>query len=74
MNYCRGICVRYKPVCQTPSEGRYVNGQKRCQHCEVYIKWDGLYCPCCDNRLRTKPRNKKYKEIFKKKVLLNGTS
>ncbi|MEW5841150.1 MAG: hypothetical protein AB1753_09120, partial [Thermoproteota archaeon] len=35
--------------------------QKRCQICEIFIKWDGLWCPCCGYRLRTKPRNLKYK-------------
>jgi hypothetical protein len=25
------------------------------------MKWDGLWCPCCGYRLRTKPRNLKYK-------------
>ncbi|MGB6532199.1 MAG: hypothetical protein WBF33_29185, partial [Candidatus Nitrosopolaris sp.] len=46
-----------KPV----SLGRYATGQKRCQVCEVFLEWDGLFCPCCGNRLRTKPRNMKYK-------------
>ncbi|HEX6252642.1 MAG TPA: hypothetical protein VFZ55_00340, partial [Nitrososphaera sp.] len=41
--------------------GRYASGQKRCQICEIFIKWDGLWCPCCGYRLRTKPRNLKYK-------------
>ena len=42
-------------------QGRYEIGQKRCQICEIFIKWDGLWCPCCGYRLRTKPRNLKYK-------------
>ena len=46
-----------KPV----GSGRYASGQKRCQICEIFIKWDGLWCPCCGYRLRTKPRNLKYK-------------
>ncbi|MDQ3851427.1 MAG: hypothetical protein M3299_01175 [Thermoproteota archaeon] len=25
--------------------------------CELFIKWDGLWCPCCGCRLRTKPKN-----------------
>ena len=57
---CKGLCGRYraqKPV----GVGRYANGQKRCQICEIFIKWDGLWCPCCGYRLRTKPRNLKYK-------------
>jgi hypothetical protein len=57
---CKGICIRHKA--QKPvGTGRYASGQKRCQICEIFIKWDGLWCPCCGYRLRTKPRNLKYK-------------
>jgi len=57
---CKGICIRHKA--QKPvGSGRYSMGQKRCQICELFIKWDGLWCPCCGYRLRTKPRNLKYK-------------
>jgi hypothetical protein len=57
---CKGICLRHKA--QKPiGAGRYALGQKRCQICEIFIKWDGLWCPCCGYRLRTKPRNLKYK-------------
>jgi len=57
---CKGICVRHKA--QKPiGFGRYASGQKRCQICEIFINWEGLWCPCCGYRLRTKPRNLKYK-------------
>ena len=59
---CKGICTRYKA--QKPvGTGRYASGQKRCQICEIFIKWEGLWCPCCGYRLRTKPRNLKYKDV-----------
>jgi hypothetical protein len=57
---CKGICIRHKarkPV----GSGRYAVGQKRCQICELFIEWPGLWCPCCGYRLRSKPRNLKYK-------------
>jgi hypothetical protein len=57
---CKGICIRHK-VQKPVSSGRYASGQKRCQICEMFIKWDGLWCPCCGYRLRTRPRNLKYK-------------
>ena len=61
---CKGICIRHKA--QKPvGYGRYASGQKRCQICEIFIKWDGLWCPCCGYRLRTKPRNLKYNERCK---------
>ena len=63
---CKGICVRHKA--QKPvGSGRYASGQKRCQICEIFMKWDGLWCPCCGYRLRTKPRNLKYKAKFRTK-------
>ena len=57
---CKGICIRHKahkPYCS----GRYAIGQKRCQICEIFIKWDGLWCPCCSCRLRLGPRLFKHK-------------
>jgi hypothetical protein len=57
---CKGICIRHRAQ-KPPGTGRYVIGQKRCQICEVFIDWNGLWCPCCGYRLRTKPRNVRYK-------------
>ena len=57
---CKGICIRHKA--QKPvGSGRYATGQKRCQICEIFIKWDGVFCPCCGCRLRTGPRHFKHK-------------
>jgi len=57
---CKGICVRHKTM-KPVGIGRYSTGQKRCQICEIFLKWDGLWCPCCGYRLRTRPRNSKFK-------------
>ena len=35
--------------------------------CDIFIKWDGLWCPCCGYCLRTKPRNLKYKAKLREK-------
>jgi hypothetical protein len=54
---CKGICIRHKahkPYCS----GRYAIG------CEIFIKWNGLWCPCCSCRLRLGPR------LFKQKAKL----
>ena len=64
---CKGICTRYKA--QKPvGTGRYASGQRRCQICEIFIKSEGLWCPCCGYRLRTKPRNLKYKAKLRARV------
>ena len=57
---CKGICVRHKAM-KPGATGRYSTGQKRCQVCEIFLKWDGLWCPCCGYRLRSSPRNSKFK-------------
>jgi hypothetical protein len=60
---CKGICTKYKAT-KPAVGGRYNAGQKRCQICETFIEWDGLWCPCCGYRLRTKPRNARYKAKY----------
>lgn len=81
---CNQICKKYKAT-GSPAQGRYSSGQKRCQNCEIYIIWhghaddpQGLLCPCCKVRLRTKPRNKNYKDKHKvrmaKKIILESTT
>ena len=47
--------------CYDDVECSLSTGQKRCQICETFLKWDGIWCPCCGYRLRTRPRNMKYK-------------
>ena len=63
---CKGICIRHRAQ-KIFRIGRYDSGQKRCQVCEQYIRWDGLWCPCCSYRLRTTPRNQRYKRIFRER-------
>jgi len=47
---CKGICIRHKAL-KPMGVGRYVVGHKRCQVCEIFIKWEGFFCPCCGYRL-----------------------
>jgi hypothetical protein len=51
---CKGICIRHKA-----DSNHYANGHKRCQICQLFIQWDGLFCPCCGSRLRVRPRDPK---------------
>jgi len=70
---CKGICIRHKA--QKPvGSGRYALGQRRCQICEIFINWVGLWCPCCGYRLRTKPRNLKYKDKLRTRKQLEETN
>ena len=53
---CKGLCIRHKSRKRLCENGRYEFGQKRCSVCEIFIHWDGKYCPCCNHVLRTKPK------------------
>jgi len=33
----------------------------------LFIKWDGVFCPCCGSRLRIGPRNMKFKAKLRMK-------
>ena len=48
---CKGICIRYKAI-KNGAKHRYKNGQKRCSVCCLFIKWEGIKCPCCKTTLR----------------------
>jgi rRNA maturation endonuclease Nob1 len=60
---CKGLCSRYKAKWAV-REFRYASGQKRCNRCEIYLQWDGLWCPCCGISLRIRPRTSKYRTVF----------
>ncbi len=69
---CKGVCPQYKAK-KPVGIGRYASGQKRCQICELFMHWDGLWCPCCGYRLRGHPRNVTYKEKLKETDFKAGT-
>jgi hypothetical protein len=59
---CKGICIRHKA-----DSNYYANGWKRCKICELFIKWDGLLCPCCGHKLRARPRDPKLNAKLREK-------
>ena len=63
---CNGICLRYKVTKGEQSSSWYKKGAKRCTTCDIYIKWEGLWCPCCGYMLRTKPKGNQFRKNLKK--------
>ena len=63
---CQGICHRYKITKGKQDESWYKKGDKRCTTCAIYIKWEGLWCPCCGYMLRNKPKGNQYRKNIKK--------
>jgi hypothetical protein len=57
---CRNICTSYKATRQEHGS-YYSNGYKRCNECELFLKWSGAKCPCCGKVLRTRPHNTRLK-------------
>jgi uncharacterized paraquat-inducible protein A len=57
---CKGICENYKAT-KPYNSIRYDIGQKRCNMCDIFIEWEGIMCPCCGSKLRTRPRNTRHR-------------
>ena len=65
---CNGICIRHKA-----DSNNYANGQKRCQICDLFMQWDGIFCPCCGYKLRNRPRNFSNTKLREKKRIRETT-
>ena len=66
---CNGICTRFKAKRNPAIPSRYSDGQKRCSVCEIFIKCNDIYCPCCKYKVRIRSfrglevRKKGYREM-----------
>jgi hypothetical protein len=59
---CDGRSKRHnaqKPV----RSGGYSTGQKHCQDYWTFIDQDWIFCPCCEQKLKTRRRNIECKSI-----------
>ncbi|MGQ0772207.1 MAG: hypothetical protein ACT4NT_05495 [Nitrososphaerota archaeon] len=60
---CKGDCkTRYQEFLGQISL-KY-DGQKRCGLCNIYLKWDGVKCPCCSSVLHVRPRHSRAKTKY----------
>ncbi len=57
---CNQVCEQEKyRFVRNAQESFYANGGSRCNgRCQAWVKYDGLFCPCCSVRLRKHPRSK----------------
>lgn len=53
---CKQICKNYAATKIGKCNGWYSLGYKRCNNCEIFLDWDGVWCPCCNKKLRLGPR------------------
>jgi len=52
---CNGICEKLETRTISTAK-KYRNGQKRCTLCGVFFTTKNNRCPCCNVKLRTRPR------------------
>ena len=62
---CKEICKQYKAKKMRGMGGPYAQGHKHCRTCEIFISFNGAWCPCCNYKLRSKPRRCVYKNNLK---------
>ncbi len=70
MSHCNNICKQYTVNRDNKNPRKYTAGQKRCHQCEIFIDWSGIYCPCCNNKLRTKPRTSRNRKVYQEIMLV----
>lgn len=52
---CRERCERYR-YRRRPGGDWYLGDTGRCTSCDIFVRWEGEWCPCCGTKLRKKPR------------------
>lgn len=62
---CKGSCKIQHEVKNVVRGEK--NGFKRCSICSLYIKWEGVYCPCCGVKLKMSPINNKARKAYRER-------
>ena len=54
---CRDICKDWQNKVIHRNGDYYIKQENcRCSICMKYLKWEGMFCPCCGYRVRRRPR------------------
>jgi len=62
MGVCQGIHDKF--IVRTNSWGKDLD-LRRCRTCQSFLKFDGIRCPCCGNKVRTNSRIAAYRDNHK---------
>ena len=57
--HCQNVCIKFKYIRPTTYDKWYGPGVKRCSNCNIFILYDGNFCPCCRKQLKYKPHNRR---------------
>ena len=65
---CKGVCNQavYEKKGTVRVGMSEKETHKRCSICCVFIKWSGVFCPCCGVKLKMSPRNNKARTTYAK--------
>ena len=62
---CKGICSNPIYEKKKSVRGAYKLDYKRCTQCDIFIKWDGIFCPCCNNRMKHSPKKSSARQAYR---------
>jgi len=68
---CRNICEVLSSQTKV-GHSYYVDGRKYCRRCEIYLHYDGVFCPCCGMALRVTPSSRRDKDKLRRARQLQG--
>lgn len=54
---CKGVCTNSQYETKKTVRGKLREDYRRCSICCVFLKYEGIFCPCCGVRLKVSPRN-----------------
>jgi len=64
---CTGRCGAYRAQNQAPRYA-WFSGARYCKVCQIYVMWDGNFCPCCRRALARRPHQGKARKIMADRV------
>ena len=67
---CKNTCL--DPIYEHMKTVRHIaeTDYKKCSKCCVFIKWEGIFCPCCGVRLSNRAKNNKARQRRNIKIVL----
>ena len=54
---CKNLCSNGEYEHKKLVRGDLKREYKRCSKCCIFLKYEGVFCPCCGVRLKYSPRN-----------------
>jgi rRNA maturation endonuclease Nob1 len=70
---CKQICKHSEYEAKKYIRGAQRDSYRKCGGCSIFIKYEGVYCPCCGIRMKHSPVNNKSRKLFREqKMVVNN--